>query len=911
MSTLNPDQWQALSPYLEEALGLEEPERAAWLEALRQHNPALASDLQTLLDEHAAVAHEGFLEQSPVAHSIQPGLAGQTIGSYTLLAPIGQGGMGSVWLAERSDGRFQRQAAIKFVNFALARGSQERFRREGTILGRLAHPHIAELLDAGVMPDGQPYLVLEYVEGKHIDDYCDEHRLDIQARVKLFLDVLTAVGHAHSNLIVHRDIKPSNVLVRNDGQVKLLDFGIAKLLEEEGQPASSTLLTEQAGGALTPAYAAPEQVTRAPITTATDVYALGVLLYVLLTGQHPAGASTRSPAELVKAIVDTEPARMSDAVTRTPHEGEPANASAAKRASNPEKLCRLLRGDLDTIVAKALKKNPQERYASVTAFAEDLRRYLKHEAIGARPDTIAYRTAKFVRRNRTVVTLASLVVLATIAGMVGTLMQARTTRRERDFALRQVDRAEAINEFNEFILSDASPEGKPFTVNQLLDHATHILDREHGANARRLELMGSIGLQYSLAEKQVEARRIGEEAYKLSRGISEPGVRATVSCDLASTLVRDGELGRAESLFQEAMRELPSEGQFAFDRVECLRRGSEVAQERGDAQQGVARMEAAQQVLENSPFDSDWSEIQVLTDLGEAYRVAGENYKATSVFEKVNGLLLSMGRDDTRSAAVLFNDWALALEKLGRPLEAEKIFRQSINLQGENPVLFNNYAITLRTLARWKEATEFSDRSYEDARRSGNQFVLHRALLLRAVIDLDQRDFTHAEAALSELEPILRQNFPPDHLVFGLFASLQSLLASGKGNSQQALTLADQSVANLEHSIKAKGQGADLLPILLIRRATVELAAARPATAEADARIALATFQAAAPSPAFSSLVGGAYLKLGNALQAQGKNQEALAAFHSAAEQLEKTLGPDHPDTRAARQFAGIERPNP
>jgi serine/threonine-protein kinase len=289
---------------------MSEDERAVWLHSLGEHNPTLVAQLTELLDEHRVLVQEGFLEKDRFGLPNSARLAGQTLGPYTLISQIGQGGMGSVWSAERNDGRFERRVAVKFLSVALAgRGGEERFKREGTILGRLTHEHIAELVDAGVSPTGQPYLVLEYVEGEQIDEYCDRHMLDLQARIRLFLDVLAAVAYAHANLIVHRDLKPSNVLVRNDGEVKLLDFGIAKLLEEGSDAAAATLLTQQAGGVLTPAYAAPEQVTGRPVTTVTDVYALGVMLYLLLTGQHPAGPAISSPAELFKAIVDREPLR--------------------------------------------------------------------------------------------------------------------------------------------------------------------------------------------------------------------------------------------------------------------------------------------------------------------------------------------------------------------------------------------------------------------------------------------------------------------------------------------------------------------------------------------------------------------------------------------------------------------------
>jgi serine/threonine protein kinase/tetratricopeptide (TPR) repeat protein len=432
MSTLSPDQWQTLSPYLDRALAMAEDERGAWLSSLAERDPALATQLAALLSEHRALAQEGFLENRRFALPNSTGLAGQTLGPYTLISQIGQGGMGSVWLARRSDGRFERQAAVKFVNIALAgRATEERFKREGSILGRLTHPHIADLLDAGVSSDGQPYLVLEYVDGEAIDRYCDEHKLGVDARVRLFLDVLAAVAHAHANLIVHRDIKPSNVLVTTSGEVKLLDFGIAKLLEGEGQTGAATLLTHEGGSALTPQYAAPEQLTGQSVTTATDVYALGVLLYQLLCGRHPAGPGPHSPAELLKAVLDLEPPRVSDATT-----ADNSNLIAEKRGTTPDKLRRELRGDLDTIVSKALKKDPQERYGSVTGFADDLQRYLKHEPISARPDALAYRAAKFLRRNRTVVTLTVTAIVLVIGSLSTGLYVANRQRKiaEQRFA---------------------------------------------------------------------------------------------------------------------------------------------------------------------------------------------------------------------------------------------------------------------------------------------------------------------------------------------------------------------------------------------------------------------------------------------------------------------------------------------
>src|SRR5579863_9577856 len=486
MRTLSPERWQIISPYLDQALAMTDDSQAAWLSSLRQQNPELAAELAALLDEHRMLAQEGFLEKGSPGWSSAPGLAGQTIGPYTLISQIGQGGMGSVWLARRRDGRFERRVAVKFVNLALAgKGGEERFKREGSFLGRLAHEHIAELVDAGVSAAGQAYLVLEYVQGDPIDQYCDQHKLDLDARVRLFLDVLAAVAHAHANLIVHRDIKPSNVLVTTGGEVKLLDFGIAKLLEGEGRTGAATMLTHEAGSALTPQYAAPEQLTGRPVTTATDVYALGVLLYVLLSGQHPVGSGPLSPAELVQAVLDTEQPRASDATT-----ANDSQLIAERRGTTLDKLRRELRGDLDTIVGKALKKNPQERYASVTGFAGDLQRYLKQEPISARPDTLAYRAAKFLRRNRTVVTLTA----AALALVIGSLSAGLyVANRERKLAERRFVQVRQLA--NKFIELDNDIRGLPGStkvrmqmVSDSLQYLTSLSSDIHGDKDLALEI---------------------------------------------------------------------------------------------------------------------------------------------------------------------------------------------------------------------------------------------------------------------------------------------------------------------------------------------------------------------------------------------------------------------------------------
>src|SRR6187402_1782963 len=367
------------------------------------------------------------------------------LGPYRLIREIGHGGMGTVYLGVRDDDVFQKRVAIKVLNRGMDTDSiVRRFRHERQILASFEHPLIATLLDGGSTPDGRPYFAMEYVEGQPIVDYCDTLRLDTAARLELFCKVCTAVQYAHQNLIIHRDIKPANVLVVADGTPKLLDFGIAKLLNPE--LAGQTLaLTAPGLQLMTPEYASPEQVRGEAVTTATDVYSLGVLLYELLAGRLPYQLTSRTPADIVRIVCESEPIRPSTAVTTIEAvptadpatDGDAARERpAAARAGRPrtvdiDRLQRQLAGDLDNIILKALSKEPSRRYASVDQFSEDVRRHLVGLPVIARKDTWGYRTTKFVRRNRAVVVAAAMTFAALIAGIIGTTWQARVARLER------------------------------------------------------------------------------------------------------------------------------------------------------------------------------------------------------------------------------------------------------------------------------------------------------------------------------------------------------------------------------------------------------------------------------------------------------------------------------------------------
>ena len=422
MSAMHPERWARLEPQLDELLTLPPLERARRLDEIAANDPDTAGELRDLLSANDEASRAAFLGAPNVPVFLPPAAAADdTLGPWTLVQPIGEGGMGSVWRARRNDGRFEGEAAVKLLKSGLFdAAAQERFRREGAILARLRHPGIAQLLDAGITPKGQPYLVLELVQGERIDHWCEAHSLDVRERIELFHQALEAVTAAHSQLVIHRDLKPTNILVNEAGRVKLLDFGIARLLPGQDD-AEQTALTRAGAFALTPQYAAPEQFEGGVLSMATDVFALGIVLYELLTKVHPSGLALGSaPLEYLRAASE---GRYKLASERAPGER------------------RALRGDLDNILAKALAPVPAERYASVAAFADDLQRHLSDQPVAAQPGTLAYRAGKFVRRNRVAVAAAVAVVAALAVGLAATLWMGAEASRQRDIALGEAKRA--------------------------------------------------------------------------------------------------------------------------------------------------------------------------------------------------------------------------------------------------------------------------------------------------------------------------------------------------------------------------------------------------------------------------------------------------------------------------------------
>ena len=432
LKDLTPEQYSRVSRLLDDSLDMAPEDRESWLFNMEGGDPAVAAALRELFAAQGPCRAEGFLEHGqPVAHlgsrtDPPAAMAGRQFGPYRVLSLLGHGGMGGVWLAERVDGLFTRRVALKLPHPALMdRVMTERLAREREILASLDHPNIARLFDAGFAEDGQPYLALEYVAGTQLTNYCDARRLPIVERLKLFRQILGAVQYAHANLVIHRDLKPSNILVTEEGHSRLLDFGIAKLLT--AGTAKETELTQLGGRPLTLDYAAPEQVAGAPITTAADVYALGVMLYELLTGQRPYRPKRDSRGALEEAILQDEPVAPSRVAL--------SDAAATARGTTVRRLTRVLRGDLDTIALKALKKTPSQRYTTADAFAEDIGRYLQGDVVLAQPDSVAYRAIKFVSRHRVAIAVASVLLLSLAGGLTATTYEAGLAAQQRDAAL--------------------------------------------------------------------------------------------------------------------------------------------------------------------------------------------------------------------------------------------------------------------------------------------------------------------------------------------------------------------------------------------------------------------------------------------------------------------------------------------
>ena len=509
--------WEELSRLIDKALELAEEERNAFLETECSGRPELLADAREYLRSIEKAEKEDFLEDSISARAefIQkirkeslhgdhhPAMIlGRQIGHYKIVKELGEGGMGSVYLAERSDGEFEQQVAIKFLRGYYSPSMRNRFRREKQILARLNHPNIAGLLDGGITDDGTPYMIMEYVEGLPVDSYCRDHSLKLKERLGLFLQICRAVQHAHSKLVIHRDLKPQNIFVTEDGRIKVMDFGIAKFLDG-GLDDESVAQTREGQHVASVEFAAPEQFQPGDPTTATDVYGLGVLLYLLLTGEKPFVFKGKSLTEIEKAVQSKPP----------PHPSRHANPAIGP-----------IPHDLESIILKALRKEPEERYESVLSLREDIDRYQKGFPVQARIGTLRYKIGKFLRRNKSAITAAA-IFLVTIVGF--TAYHIHELTHEKSISQAEAEKARAVTGYLTGIFEQASPYNQPnaeITAREILDLGTDFIQNEVRDQPEiRSSLLATVGGIYQVLGTLDKSETLLLEALELEKSLLEDG----------------------------------------------------------------------------------------------------------------------------------------------------------------------------------------------------------------------------------------------------------------------------------------------------------------------------------------------------------------------------------------------------
>jgi eukaryotic-like serine/threonine-protein kinase len=538
-----------LESLFDAALGLPVTVRESFIDESTSHDPALAAELRALLSAHA-LSDSVFASPLRTDHELSQRWVGARLGAYEIGVQIGSGGMGTVHEAVRADDQYRQRVAVKFLNRSAEGGvAVRRFRAERQILASLQHPNIASLVDGGVTPDGLPYFVMEYIDGEPITRWCDTRALPIAARLGLFLQVCSAVRAAHQKLVVHRDLKPGNILVTTDGTVKLLDFGIAKLMRDE-QATNVPTATQMGHRAFTPEYAAPEQLRGTPVDTTADVYSLGVVLFELLAGQRPFDLRDKSFAEMERIVCEQASPRPSSvlAVDRWRAVGERSDARAR----------RAIEGDLDAIALMALRKEPERRYASVDALARDITQHLDEQPVQARPDSLGYRVRKFVQRRRLESAAAVVAALSLVVGSAVALGQARRAEAQRVVATAQSERATEVTNFLMTMLNSSNPEsfGKDVTMRTVLDSAVIRADAMKVAPELEAEIRAVMGNAY-LALGELD---IAEKQFVLdlaARRRNAPGgdyLTAVTFSKLALVAETRGQIPVADSLLQLAER---------------------------------------------------------------------------------------------------------------------------------------------------------------------------------------------------------------------------------------------------------------------------------------------------------------------------------------------------------------------
>jgi serine/threonine-protein kinase len=878
---IDPESWNTLRQLLDVGLELSGPECEQWLDALPAEHVALKPRLRALLRHRQTAATE-----SPLC--ILPGMelnetqANSAVGPYRLVRLLGEGGMGSVWLAERIDGLLERPVALKLPRiFGDPDVLRERMARERAFLAALDHPNIARLYDVGMTADGKPYLALEYVDGERIDVYCRARGLWVKDRLKLFLQVASAVVHAHAKLIVHRDLKPANILVSSAGQVRLLDFGVAKLLSD-ADPVSSEL-TQWAGRALTPDYASPEQVARQPIGIASDVYSLGVVLYELLSGQRPYKLARESAAALEEAILNVEPLKPGAVAT------DPA-------------VRRVLKGDLDTIVMKALKKRPEQRYATVNALVDDIERYLARRPILARPDSSWYRAQMFCSRHRFWVSLTAVFAVAIMVGAVAAVWQAHEAELERDAALRATRVAKASVGLTDFLTADLSTGRSTTELEQEIERAIGAVRAQYADDPLvRVRLLAGLADRLRQLGSFERHRALVTELEPLARRIGDEQSAAVFSCWRARDIsTMSGQLMAAQNLVSHAladlrrMRPLPIE-----DISSCLGDQSAIARAQGDSAGAIQSIEEALRIETDAGLARTDMHANTLFLLSRAYAQSGHYRQAVEAARASIDLRQSIGQADTPGMINVKEALAVALRQGGQPLLAldiyDELLAQHETRKGSTAsvaTLEQGRAMTLLRCGRSSEALPALQLAFDGAVARGDLVVIREALVARVMAHSDQGDFAKADALLAEAAKAYAPLRAKRAFASRVYLSAQAQLGLAEHKAGMAESALDEMRVVLQ---SLHNEGDPAWRFYYSFSARLALLKEDYAAAVRNSQWALSQGLAQAIDQQASSWVGEDLLARAEAESGLGQAEAARADARAAAGQLKVAAGPMHP----------------
>ena len=863
----------------------------------RCDDSAIRERVERLLQAHDIAEERNALE-TPLS-----GLPDQHIGPYRLVERIGEGAMGEVYLAEQTI-PVARRVAVKVIKHGMdSREVIARFQLERQTLALMNHPSIAHIIEAGTTTAGRPFFAMEYVPGIPLTKYCDQHRLTIDQRLALFLQICDAVQHAHQKGVIHRDLKPGNLLVADlDGRPtpKVIDFGIAKAMSSSMHEPSQvhTRMGHLVG---TPEYMSPEQAQLSPldVDTRSDIYSLGVILYELVTGLLPfkVSAASATPAMLMQELLTNNPAAPSTRVSTNSVEQQQA---ATARQLTLRQLAARLSGDLDWIVLKALEKDRNRRYASPSELAADVRRHLSNEPVLAGPPSAVYRLRKFAARHRVGMSIAGVSIVATLGVAALMAHQAIEIARQRDEAKFQAQRAEASSEFMSLMLEEVGPGGKPLTPAELLEKGVELLNRQYGEDprftARMLLQMSRRFMDIGKTNKQAE---LLTRAETIARDVGDNDLTAAVACTIVRSELDAGRHARAKAQLQIASNALSRLAKPPVGtQVDCLRAHADIAEIDRDVDAAAGHLTHARELLEVSNSTRGLQYNSVLTDLGGVYFRTGRYKEALVLNTSTAEALERNGRGGTLARATLLVNRASLLYRLGEVRRAQDTGHEAMRRlqplrdgQPAAPPLAVAYSITLNRLDRTDEALTLLTSAREQTHASGNEFWgaqanyhLGRALLLGG-------QFEQAQLRLDEARHIWAAN---EDANVDRLADLSRTLAElelARGRIDAAVTLIDKSLSQFGFPTEKTTPG---FPTALTAASRIYLQSRQEEKAETFAATALRISGSIARDPTQSADIGEALLALATVQNARGDRAAARISIQRAIEALTNSLGSDH-----------------